>query len=591
MTEYVFIFSFSPIQEFISEARRLGDLYAGSRLLSNMAKAAVSEIEKLPGNPKLIYPLVPANEDEASLPNKLTALISDTAGTPDTVAQKLKEAINSTLQREAGEALRYFASKVGGDLTPDSTWKGIWHTQLSSLLEFYWAAAPIENDNYTAAYEKASRAFDAAKRTRAFPQMEQKGRKDSLSGKRSALHREGIDQPEYWEKVSKRFGGVLIRSGEALDAFGLIKRFGFSKEAGPRFANMTTATVATSLFRASAPREAIEDYIAFTKGGGRYLHDLLYTEEIKDRQRLVDDYGFSKEWLDENHHEMQKRLDALYNTVGFKPSNYYAIMYMDGDSMGRHIQECESLECHEEISKRMGEFASRAREVIEDKGCFQVYIGGDDVMALAPLRMAIPLAQALADTFTDVFSGGDFTVSAGIAVVHRTYPLYRALGSARTAERMSKDIKGKSTLSLHVIKRSGRVATFASKWGVGSGWKNLGEAFTSISDHMRSGRLSGKFAYDVTDFAQRIAKPPDTSNKGNKTSGGGVPEGMREAFQAEIKRLIKRHKSKDSNIDPEGLAKKITAWTKVMHGGDDVPAIGHWLQFARFVAGEEREER
>ena len=40
MPDAVLIFTFSPIQSFIAEARRASDLYVGSQILVRLAKAA-----------------------------------------------------------------------------------------------------------------------------------------------------------------------------------------------------------------------------------------------------------------------------------------------------------------------------------------------------------------------------------------------------------------------------------------------------------------------------------------------------------------------------------------------------------------------
>lgn len=61
-----------------------------------------------------------------------------------------------------------------------------------------------------------------------------------------------------------------------------------------------------------------------------------------------------------------------------------------------------------------------------------IYLGGDDVLALAPAEEAVPLALALAERFHTVTGGR--TVSAGIALAHWLEPLGDLLHAARDAE-------------------------------------------------------------------------------------------------------------------------------------------------------------
>lgn len=65
MTNAVLIFTFSPVQSFIAEARRSEDLFNGSAILSRLAKAAG---ESLKSAGELIYP---AQLKENDSPNVL----------------------------------------------------------------------------------------------------------------------------------------------------------------------------------------------------------------------------------------------------------------------------------------------------------------------------------------------------------------------------------------------------------------------------------------------------------------------------------------------------------------------------------------
>lgn len=45
--EHLFLFTISPVQSFIAQARKTQDLYAGSLLLSELIDFAIHELKKL----------------------------------------------------------------------------------------------------------------------------------------------------------------------------------------------------------------------------------------------------------------------------------------------------------------------------------------------------------------------------------------------------------------------------------------------------------------------------------------------------------------------------------------------------------------
>jgi CRISPR-associated protein Cmr2 len=69
MTSAVLVFSLGPVQSFIAEARRAADLFVGSTILSELAKAAAQTI----GTTKLVYP---APVTGVNVPNVLVAVLA-----------------------------------------------------------------------------------------------------------------------------------------------------------------------------------------------------------------------------------------------------------------------------------------------------------------------------------------------------------------------------------------------------------------------------------------------------------------------------------------------------------------------------------
>ena len=65
-TQHLLLFTISPVQSFIAQARKTGDLYAGSLILSDLINFAINKANELNPSFELIFP----NKDLASKPNR-----------------------------------------------------------------------------------------------------------------------------------------------------------------------------------------------------------------------------------------------------------------------------------------------------------------------------------------------------------------------------------------------------------------------------------------------------------------------------------------------------------------------------------------
>jgi len=73
MNKLLHIFTFSPVQGFISNSRRLSDLYHSSLLLSTLTENLMKVIKDL--NTEIIYPVLVENgQDLANYPNRIVFL-------------------------------------------------------------------------------------------------------------------------------------------------------------------------------------------------------------------------------------------------------------------------------------------------------------------------------------------------------------------------------------------------------------------------------------------------------------------------------------------------------------------------------------
>ncbi|OGO40728.1 MAG: type III-B CRISPR-associated protein Cas10/Cmr2 [Chloroflexi bacterium RBG_16_58_14] len=567
MTDSVLIFTFSPVQPFIVEARRAADLYAGSQILVQLAKSAASAIEK----DHLIFPAKVGDD----VPNRIVARLPFNAC--DQVAQAAREALLKRWREIAGEARAKFLRKS----EVDPAWEDIWKRQMAAdyLWEVYWAAASLEGRSYSQAYQEADCALSAVKRTRAFIAADEPGLKDTLSGRRQALRTKALPADAYWKQSARNWAAAKLRPNgrERLDAIGLVKRF--SSQAELKVGNFdgfpSTSSVASLVFLEQARGKAQHELGAFKQALDAlytgfinlqkdpywtYDGDLLYRDTLA-KKRLEDDYGVTGIG-EQQLNPLRKQLQALYEAVGEPPSPYYAVIVLDGDNMGKFISACQTEEEHRQFSRKLSQFAARVPAVAADHHGFVVFNGGDDVLAIAPLATAYELARQLAAEFHRITGG---TASAGMAVTHHQSPLSTALRAARQAEGKAKQIDAdKAAVCILAMKRSGETLEMRSKWEV------AGDKVDQLVRLLKAQRkqnapLASRFVYD---FARSAYALPNAD----------------EMLEAELRRLLIRHRNEQhpDKPDPVEWATRLKVWAAGLPEG---PAeLSRWLIFARFIA-------
>lgn len=165
----------------------------------------------------------------------------------------------------------------------------------------------------------------------------------------------------------------------------------------------------------------------------------------------------------------QRALKSIEDIAG--NSNYYAILYSDGDKVGRNLLKvCESARTPLEQAKKVADFskaclgyAEQAVEAIKEYGGMPIYAGGDDLLFLAPISndasRLFELCQALNAILREVFQNfnqdGDISVSFGVSVHYKKFPLYEALEQAQSLLYQAKR-EGGSRVALSVTKHSGQ---------------------------------------------------------------------------------------------------------------------------------------
>ena len=220
MKRYLLTLSLGPVQSLIGAARRTRDLWCGSWLLSEAARAAAADLDRRqPGclifpNPVHSSELVPqANrEAEANVSNVLRAEVAArSAEAVRALYQHAKDAATARLI-ELGETARM---AVRASLRED-----VWQAQIDGILECYGAWVPL-GDDYVEASQQLGRTLSARKATRDFAPSRplQTGwlPKSSLEGSLETV------LPE-WGKAHRARRQLRLGDNEQLDALGVMKR-------------------------------------------------------------------------------------------------------------------------------------------------------------------------------------------------------------------------------------------------------------------------------------------------------------------------------------------------------------------------------
>lgn len=541
MSEYkskqtLILFSIGPVQEFIAQARRTRDLWFGSHLLSELAKAGAEALRSVGG--QIIYPALPDSVDVTDpsaygAPNKILGIIE--TDEPRDIAWKVRRAIIVRWQEFAERALLQVKGLVN---------LGTWNRQINDLIECYaaWTKLDTGQNAYSLALAHVEQLLAARKTLRDFTYNDP-GRlfgeeKSSLDGGRESVW---LDR----EKHKERLARLGVKNGEALDAVSVVKRLSLKSQdpAGALKQETFRSVCETAFFpyedqiaRDPVMRAAVDRYLSkvasilhLPSGAselldreGNYDARLFYARRIEDY--LEEHYKLRNLQGIESLPDLQKKivceLERFYGQdIGAEqvgkipqPSPYYAFLVADGDRMGKLLRSINSPEMHQEFSESLSKFASQAAEILRKDGRrgTLVYGGGDDVMAYLPVHQCIDAAQELSVAFGEQMQDianriaviseehvGEVSLSVGIAIVHMLEPLEEVRQLAHAAEKQAK--KTRNTLAVHVHKRGGgdllRVAmSFTAEK------KSPIEQMRHIHDWLKASDFSAKFAYELRDL-------------------------------------------------------------------------------------------
>jgi len=188
--------------------------------------------------------------------------------------------------------------------------------------------------------------------------------------------------------------------------------------------------------------------------------------------------------------DLRDQLKVLCKKAGSSPSLFYALLMMDGDRMGKLIQNKGG----ERVSKALAAFTKKVGGTVSNHNGVTIYAGGDDVLAMLPLPDALSCALDLSEIFESAFESeiqSRETISAGLVFSHYHVPLRTVYQEAHDIlDDVAKDQNGRGSIAVSVLKNSGKYCQWTSTWN-----RPKAEKRTTQSDELvdRIGRsdLSG----------------------------------------------------------------------------------------------------
>lgn len=541
-------FTFGPVQEFVSQARKTRDLWAGSYLLAYLAGMAMKAVIDKGG--RIVFPETkgdhlieliqnPSNatfENPAtrvgSLPNRFTARIPEGV-TGQACADAIKVAWGSI-----AAAVRKKIDPTGKVINDK-----LWYPQIANLWECQWVIGDQDH------------LMDQRKNMRCHFSAPEHGEKCSICGQREELS--GASPPlrisaikSWWKKNIRTETVTDLREGERLCAVCMTKRmlptvardvigWDLSKyfpstsfmaavdwlavlldqaKSKPSLARCVNAYVEivtsnidefTTEYHTRIPslEKAAEE--AKVNGGITCIDgNLFHAFAIED-----DALGFK---TDESAHHIKNGLKKLQSelkdTISRKceATPFYAILLMDGDGMGRLIAGRSAQE-RAAISGALAEFTRQVPKIVSDRNGWLIYAGGDDVFALLPVDRALDCATCCRAAYQTAFGRlapfvpkSQATISAAIEYAHMKTPLGPLVKDAhRLLDGTAKDATGRDAVACRVWKRGGPILTWAQPWEAvitpdGTIVGDVRKAFQNDSED--PDKFSSKFFYKLKEL-------------------------------------------------------------------------------------------
>lgn len=527
--DYLVAISIGPVQSLIEAGRRAQDLWCGSWLLSEVARAVALNLHQTqPGclifpNPedpdKELRPQSESDEPKANIANVIRAVIS--AENKEELQEKVEKAKSAAFIR-----LNEIFSSVlkQNNLQNLGIDRERWQQQQDDVLEIFSAWVALHKHDYSSKSNHLGQLMQARKLTRNFGPMKDNTaalHKSTLDGANNTVTNKltvwnatkelKLSEPQMLQK--KRFLGLT--NEEELDALGIVKRRAGNLEQFTPFSRIVAHNWLENL--SYEQLDALKAVYEPLKGA-----DLVTS--VSGNGGLYTNFPYDGEYLFASRIEQEMDVDTTIKgnllqclsdigKVSGSPVPYGVLLKADGDRMGELLAKAKTPDESRAISKALHGFATSVRKTIQKHGGHAIYAGGDDVLAFVPLAQAMECAKKLADDFKQKMEGiakklklnEDVypTLSVGLAIGHFVQPMRQLRQRAIAAEKHAKgnnEDKPRNALAIHLGIRSGHEITWRCRW---DDEKTL-NVFLDFSNAFAKGWMPTRIMQDVREMAQRL---------------------------------------------------------------------------------------
>jgi len=499
-------FTVGPVQAFVAQARRTRDLWAGSWLLSYLTECALAAAETAGGTALIPYRAEPKQITAVrgvvgGMPNRFELIFADDEQARRGAAAA-DAAFRATWTDLADAVWNTFVDPVAarGD---DTT--AIWRRQIAGFWELSWVIGRPEGGAHSIARLAAAR-----KMLRNVPATVEGGVQCSLMGNLQELsgHTRRKEQRAFWDALRDQAGAHDLKDGERLCAIALIKRFfpsviedALGEWAGARDADLDalkkqTGWPSTAFFAALPWLQSLahgnhtsiaNDYASLAKQSKVGRSEIDAAKKARIPELAIDATAWYTTAIDNNEWQLARdektsllsHLRDMYQITKSRPAAHYALLLMDGDSLGSLLQR---LGDPQTLSRRLADFTDGVDAIIDKHDGRTIYAGGDDVLAMLPARSALEAADQLAASYLKAF--GDeprATLSGAIVYAPWKFPLRRVLSTAHhLLDDIAKDRSGRDALALGIVQGSGLNAVWSAPWAVIRGSADGAPALSAI---------------------------------------------------------------------------------------------------------------
>ena len=484
MNQFVLMLSVGPVQGFISAARRSRDLWSGSWLLSEMAKASAHYLYE--HKAQMVFPYITTQTapnlqagSDFSVGNKIQVLVE--AASIDEVRQLAQAASNAAKAR-----FKEVANEAKARLGNKALRADMWDQQVDDYVEVQSAWARIASlSEYKQTCDQVSAILAARKATRDFKPAALSAYdaaamlpKSSLDGMRETVIKEG----DLSQTLRRQLG---LNDSEQLDCAGVLKRLG-GQDHAEQFTPVTRVAAHAWLAKLSAEQRqelctAYEPLVGLelatrVKGNKNCYQDFPYDAQFVYRFRLEASAYKSNSEEQEALQALKNVLLPLWRAHG-EPSSYGVLLLADGDRMGELLDKANDVNTHQTITAALSDFAGSVAATMREFNGHCIYAGGDDVLGFVPLHEAYDCAQSLAQRFHQALApvakelhATAPTLSVGLAISHINTPLGHVRQLAQQAEKFAKgdhvekaDLQ-RNALGITLAIRSGNTTHMRLRW-------------------------------------------------------------------------------------------------------------------------------